>query len=176
MMMRIELDYIATPEDVIDLRARVTAVRHAFDRRRPVTPRIAITPAGLPHLPEIERRFADLAIAVTRRDEVSDWARLSSALQVTWDDDAGLAKACAFEQLWRHLFPNDRAEIWTLGSMDDFSRFWIDKLGMRAELGAQIVAVSTPRLAFNAKIHPFHSADPGRLAHESAWLDQILVG
>ena len=174
-MTAIELPRDATPDDVVDLRARLTAVRHAFAKTtRPVRPSIVITPAGLPHLAAIERRLVELEIRVARRDELPDWARLSSALQVTWDDEAGLAKAWAFEQLWRHLFPADRCLIVELASMADFTRFWIEKLGMREELGAQLVTGQTPRLAFRAKVHPFHSADPGRLAVESAWLDQLI--
>lgn len=172
------LAYDPSVEDIARLRDNLARVREAMTaaalRGVNIRPTVVITPLGLAHRSAFERRLAELAIDVLARRSVAGWSRLSTLLQVTWDDEPGLQKAVAFEALWRELYPSDTCECWELASVDHFERFHAAKPELREGFGAEYVRIATPRFCFRAKLHPFHSPEPKRVAAESAWLDAVI--
>lgn len=172
------LAYDPSIEDIARLRDNLARVREAMTaaalRGATLRPTVVITPLGLAHRGAIDRRLEELGIAVVARRPVAGWSRLSTLLQVTWDDEPGLQKAVAFEALWRELYPVDACECWELRTIEDFDRFHAAKPELREGFGAEYVRIATPRFCFRAKLHPFHSPEPKRVAAESAWLDAVI--
>jgi hypothetical protein len=126
-----------------------------------VTPFFIITPLGIASAEAIVARVAELGIAIVHRERVEGWRVLATALYMREGDEAGLAKARAYEDAWRALGGGaDAAEVVELAGIEDHRKL----VAAKRELRAEFFSMRKDLL----RLHLFHVPDEERLAVEHA--------
>lgn len=123
----------------------------------PTTTPLIVTPLGLPDRERLRASVSALGLAPLHVRQLGEWARCSTALQVTRRSHEALRCAVTFEQVWAALAPDDRAEVWEF-SFDDASTLSRHKPGLRARLKNLDLAAG-PGLPRRVSLHAFHLAD-----------------
>ena len=164
----------AEPPAAADLHAVRQRWRAAHDLVDPAAagrPFVIITPLGLTVHDALTASFAAHDITVIDRRPIADWAALSTLLYARRDDDERLTVAIAFEQAWRAIGVQTRAECWMLGAMADLERATAIKTHLHASVGLVRLEVHLPGVTLyspghDMRLRAFHVPDPDRVGVE----------
>ena len=157
--------------DVDAVRQRWWAAHRLLDPAAAGRPFIVITPLGLTVRDALTASFAAHDITVVDRRPVADWAALSTLLYARRDDDERLTVAIAFEQAWRAIGVQIRAECWVLEAMADLERATSIKAQLHASVGLVRLEVHLPGVTLyspghDMRLRAFHVPDLDRVGIE----------
>lgn len=177
----VRLTFTTAPsaDAVVSVRARWRAARESLRSNRPTRPFVVVTPLGLAVRARVEALFREYGVAVSGRHPLPDWPAASTLLYARTDDDERLTVALAFEELWRSVVLDTRAERWDLAGLDDFARAVAAKAAMRERLGIVRVNLKIPSIRIEpdgvVRLRALHVPDLDRLEDESRLLDGLAL-
>jgi hypothetical protein len=136
------------------------------------TPFLLLTPLGMEQRRPILQMLDEAGIGIGRVFPILDYPRLSSILYSRSADDERLRVALAFEQLWRTVRPDLRAEYWEIPDQGDYLALLRRKETSREQMGIQRFRLNAPDLALRTpgqilRLQAFHVPDPSQWERES---------
>jgi hypothetical protein len=137
-------------------------------------PFLVVTPLGLSRAEELAQALAACRVEVAARQTIRRWSRASSRLYLRSLDPAAVARALRFEQQWRWMYPDDRAERWSLARPDDYVRLVERKAELRLRFRGLPLAGSKPGDPAFA-LHAFHVPDACDLAAEASRISRYCA-
>ena len=175
----VRLTFASAPsaDAVTAVRARWRQSREYLRSNQLIRPFVVVTPLGLAVRERVEDLFREYRVTVVARRPLPDWPGVSTLLYARTDDDERLTVALAFEELWRSVVLDARAERWDLAGPDDFTRMVAAKSVMRERLGVVRVNLTIPSIQIHpdgvVRLRALHVPDPDRVGVESRLLDGI---
>ena len=142
-------------------------------------PFLLLTPLGMGQREALQRMLDADGIHAGRIFHIDDYPRLSSVLYSRSVDNDRLRVALAFEQLWRTVCPDMRAECWEIPDLREYTTLLQNKSASRERLGTRRFRLSTPDVTLRSpgqviRLQAFHVPDEGQWEREArllqAWL------
>lgn len=136
-------------------------------------PFLVVTPLGLSAAEALAAALTALGVHVVERRDLHPWSHAATALYARRGRRDSPTLAGRFEQRWRALFPDDRAECWRLAGTDDDTAMRAHKAALRRRF------VSVPLDAHSAdaapfSLHAFHLPDRTDVRAEARRLAPFL--
>lgn len=153
------------------VRQRWRAAHRRVDPGAAGRPFIVVTPLGLTVRDALAASFASHDVTVADRRPIADWPAVSTLLYARRDDDERLSVAMAFEDAWRAIGLQTRAECWVLAAITDLTRAVAvkkqlhDGVGM-VRLGLHLPGVTLYTPGHDMRLRAFHVPDLDRVGIE----------